>query len=73
MSWPRFLPQHGIETRPFFIPIHTLPPYIDRRPTRSTCRSRCRLAASGLNLPTFSQMTDDQVDAVCEAIATARR
>ena len=66
------LAAQGIETRPFFIPIHTLPPYVDPAGTVDLPVT-VRLARTGLNLPTFSQLTDDQVDAVCEAIATARR
>lgn len=61
-----------IETRPFFMPIHELPPYAggDRNwhlPQTS------RLAASGLNLPTFSGMSDAQIDRVCAALAAARQ
>jgi len=66
------LAAQGIETRPFFIPIHTLPPYVDPAGTLDLPVT-VRLGQRGLNLPTFSQMTGDQVDAVCEAIATARQ
>ncbi|MBW4052023.1 MAG: aminotransferase DegT, partial [Proteobacteria bacterium] len=61
-----------IETRPFFIPIHELPPYVDDR--RTLCLPETtRLAATGLNLPTFSGMSDGQIDRVCAALAAARR
>ena len=63
----------GIETRPFFYPIHRLPPYssagdIDLPETD-------RLASSGLNLPTSSLMTIGDVDRVVTAIqrTVARR
>ena len=59
----------NIETRPFFIPLHTLPPF------RETSRQRGehlpwtdQLSATGLNLPTFTTLTDAQVDRVCAAI-----
>lgn len=64
----------GIETRPFFIPLHTLPPF------RAEARLRGdelpvteRLAASGLNLPTHSRMTESDVEAVASAIRARRR
>lgn len=52
----------GIETRPFFEPLHTLPPYID-------CESECPVAESiarrGLCLPTHTLLTDNEIDYVC--------
>ncbi len=63
------LTARNIETRPFFIPLHTLPPF------RETSRQRGehlpqtdRLSAAGLNLPTFTTMSDGQIDRVCAAI-----
>jgi perosamine synthetase len=66
------LAQHDIETRPFFIPVHTLPPYAA---TSSDCvlPVTLRLGSQGINLPTFSQMTDVEVDMVCTAIAARQR
>jgi perosamine synthetase len=59
----------GIETRPFFVPIHTLPPYrSDIHLPNSTLPHTDRLAVTGMNLPTFSGMTDADVSLVCEAI-----
>ncbi|HEY0869266.1 MAG TPA: DegT/DnrJ/EryC1/StrS family aminotransferase [Acidothermaceae bacterium] len=60
-----------IETRPFFIPVHTLPPYASA--STSNLSVTMRLARDGINLPTFSQMTDVDVDKVCAAIASAAR
>lgn len=66
------LAAHDIETRPFFIPIHTLPPYqhlagVTQLPVTN------RLARQGINLPTFSSMTTDDVDRVCEALVSLQR
>jgi perosamine synthetase len=61
----------GIETRPFFIPLHTLPPYAD-----AVCGGdlpvTSQLAATGLSLPTFSTMSPKDVARVCEAITSSR-
>lgn len=58
----------GIETRPFFEPLHTLPPYID-------CEGDCPVAESiakrGLCLPTHTLLSDNQIDYVCEKLVEA--
>jgi perosamine synthetase len=62
-----FLRENEVETRPFFHPAHTMPMYAggDREfPVAE------RLGASGVNLPSFPQLTDAQVDRVCELIHT---
>lgn len=56
----------GIETRPFFMPLHTLPPYVGASKTSMNVTER--LANRGLNLPTFPGLTMDQVARVCSAI-----
>jgi perosamine synthetase len=68
------LGERGVETRPFFIPIHTLPPYRGAAHRKDASLPVTeRLAATGLNLPTFSQMTMDEVDFVSETIIKAAR
>lgn len=61
------LDRAGVETRPFFIPIHTLPAFTSFAPSEDMPHT-ARLAASGLNLPTYPDMTDADVDYVCEQI-----
>lgn len=65
----KYLGEHGIETRPFFIPLHTLPPYRqesarrgERLPVTDT------LGASGLNLPTHSLLSPEDVEYVCSRV-----
>lgn len=59
----------GIDTRPFFIPIHTLPAYrAESRHRREYLPVTEELARKGLNLPTFPQMDTLTVDRVCTAI-----
>lgn len=68
------LARRGIETRPFFIPVHRLPPY--RRESAARGESlpvTDRLGATGLNLPTFTAMSDEQVGQVAAAIRDSSR
>lgn len=67
------LHRNGIDTRPFFIPIHRLPPYAEGRQRPLNLPETERLAASGLNLPTFSGMSDAQIDRVCATLTSAGR
>jgi perosamine synthetase len=66
------LAQQEIETRPFFIPVHTLPPYAAAATDRDLPVTT-RLGSQGINLPTFSQMTEAEVDTVCTAISARQR
>ncbi len=68
------LAEAGVETRPFFIPVHRLPPYRRESAARGEeLPVTDRLAASGLNLPTYNALSDDDVDLVAEAVRGARR
>jgi perosamine synthetase len=64
----RRLAEAGIETRPFFHPIHRLPPYQGSRVTGGTLPVTDRLAEQGLNLPTFMGLQLDTVDLVCDQL-----
>jgi perosamine synthetase len=62
----------GVETRPFFIPLHTLPPYAAQSQARGeSLPVTDALAASGINLPTFNQITPSEIDRVCDLIRNA--
>jgi perosamine synthetase len=54
----------GAETRPFFHPAHTMPMYetVERFPVAEW------LGAAGINLPSFPELTDDEIDTVCGLI-----
>ncbi len=58
----------GVETRPFFHPIHTLPPY---QGLRATCPVAEYLAGRGVNLPSSALLTEAQVQRVVEVLAWA--
>lgn len=69
----RVLDTAGIETRPFFYPLHRLPPYEGRPGSRRELPVTDRLAAQGMNLPTYTTMSDSDVLAVTGAISAAAR
>jgi perosamine synthetase len=56
----------GVETRPVFYPVHTLPPYGGRRGEFPVAE---RLAALGLSLPTHAALTRDDVAYVVDSVA----
>jgi len=66
------LTAENIETRPFFPPMHLLPPYANPefRQNRALPVSE-QLAASGINLPTYAAMLDDDIARICTALVAA--
>ena len=58
------LRKEGIDTRPFFIPMHQLPPYRDS----DGYPSSDYLSMHGLNLPSSTRLTEDEVSFVCEKL-----
>ncbi len=66
------LERNRIETRPFFIPIHQLPPYA-AKPEPDSLPETERLSGSGINLPTFTGMSNAQIDRICATLSSAGR
>ncbi|MEM5789505.1 MAG: DegT/DnrJ/EryC1/StrS family aminotransferase, partial [Syntrophobacteraceae bacterium] len=63
------LSEQGIETRPFYFPLHKLPPYRQKSAIRGdTCPVAERLSQIGMFLPSSTDITDAEVDFVCETI-----
>lgn len=58
----------GIETRPFFYPMHTLPPYAVADASYPVAE---KLASSGINLPSSANLTEFQVTRVVESFLRA--
>jgi perosamine synthetase len=59
----------GIETRPFFVPLHLLPPFRDEAQSRRQHHPVAeRLAAAGMNLPTHTWMTPTHVERVVSVV-----
>jgi perosamine synthetase len=61
------LQEHGIETRPVFYPMHTLPPYRDLSQLNSFPVAE-RIARRGMNLPTWAGLTREDVGYVCDTL-----
>ncbi|MGY3581609.1 perosamine synthetase [Bradyrhizobium sp. USDA 4341] len=55
---------YGIETRPFFVPMHHLPMYSSEHRLPATEF----LSAHGMNFPTYTGLRNDEIDEICEAI-----
>jgi len=68
------LASENIDTRPFFIPLHTLPPFREESRKRSEYLPVTdRLAAIGMNLPTYNGLLDSDVERIAEVIHNGRR
>lgn len=63
----KVLMEQGIETRPFFYSMHTLPPY---QAIAEGCSFPVadRLASRGINLPTWAGLTEEEVTYICETL-----
>lgn len=59
----------GIDTRPFFIPLHTLPPFRQESKARGECLPETeRLASLGFNLPTYPALQRGDIAKICVII-----
>lgn len=56
----------GVDSRPFFFPLSTMPMYAS-----AVGKVAADLSARGLNLPTFPELTEAEVDRVCTALTAA--
>lgn len=66
--------EQGVETRPFFRALHKLPPFREEASKRSThLPVTDALSDSGLNLPTYNNLGDADIDFVAEVIRSAAR
>ena len=61
------LRERGIDSRPFFYLIHTMPPYVDYAQGEDFPVA-AELSRKGINLPSSATLTRDQIAQVCDAI-----
>jgi perosamine synthetase len=59
------LSEEGIDSRPFFYPLHTLPPY---RKKNIQLKNAERIARLGLNLPTFIKIKQNEIRYISNTI-----
>ncbi|GKU26928.1 LegC family aminotransferase [Clostridium folliculivorans] len=62
----KVLSENGIESRPFFMPIHDMPPYKECKHGDLTVTNE--LYARGINLPSSVGLTKEQIEMVCSVI-----
>jgi perosamine synthetase len=63
------LDREGIETRPFFIPLHFLPPFREESSRRHEhLPTTDRLSRMGMNLPTYAGLTDENIEKIANLI-----
>ena len=59
------LEREGVETRPFFYPLHAQPPYSDAKVDFPTSN---RISRRGLSLPSSNGLQVEQIEQVCEML-----
>jgi len=62
------LKKKGIDTRPFFYPLHKLPPYRKNGKNSERYPVTERLSPRGLNLPSFPNLSQAQIKYIAEAV-----
>lgn len=65
----RLAREHGIETRPFFVPMHRLPMYSSAMPLPHADF----LSTHGINLPTYTGLSDADIREISTALAKILR
>jgi perosamine synthetase len=64
------LADQGVETRPMFYPVHTMPMYSTRFQKHPVAE---RIAWTGINLPSFPALSEDQIKLICSIIQNELR
>lgn len=68
------LSEEGIETRPFFIALHRLPPFREEsRRREEVLPVTDHLSAVGMNLPTYVGLSDTEIDNITDVIKRLRK
>jgi len=68
-----FLARHNIETRPMFVPLHSLPPFREESRRRGEhLPITDAISQTAIMLPTYTHLTEIEQDRVVHAITQAR-
>jgi perosamine synthetase len=62
------LQMQGVETRPLFYPLHTMPPYKNYGAGRTFPNAE-RLSKDGISLPSSISLSDHEISHICQTIA----
>lgn len=60
-----YLTEKGIDTRPLFYPVHTMPMYSHRYQSHRVAED---ISRRGFNIPSYPDLTDSQLKFICETI-----
>lgn len=66
-----YLDQAQIETRPFFFPVHTMPPYKEFFKEESEFRVSNNISKIGFNLPSFPRLSSMEIERISGIVAEA--
>jgi perosamine synthetase len=61
----KYLVENGIETRPMFFPIHTMPIYSQKYEKHEVAE---RLAKRGMNLPSYPELNKENINEIIDAL-----
>ena len=61
----QYLNQNGIETRPTFYPVHTMPMYFQKNQKLNVAEN---ISKRGINLPSYPDLSIDEIEFICEKI-----
>lgn len=61
------LKENGIQARPFFIPVHSMPPYLNCK--KGTMAVTDYVSSQGINLPSSVGLTNQEIEKVCKVIS----
>jgi perosamine synthetase len=61
----KHLEQKGIETRPLFYPVHTMPMHYSKYQMHRVCED---ISRRGINLPSFPDLTQEELDYIVESV-----
>ncbi len=64
----KILAENKIESRPFFMPVHEMPPYVDCKHGNLPVTEE--LSRKGINLPSSVGLTKEEIEKVCEVISS---
>ncbi len=68
------LGENNMETRPFFLALHRLPPFREEsRRRKEELPVTDGLSVTGMNLPTFSALTEADQERIATVIRSGRR